>query len=960
MLQLRSTPRIHRHTLACSWVALAFAVTSACSDGGGETGSTAAKTDSGGTDGGGIVFGDSGGGGVDVAADGAVNLDATADAAADTAADVVDPGNGCDFPAAPQDGEAGASCVDNTDCDSGFCAKTADGGRCTRTCTECCPTGWGCQQAPGNDAVYVCLPRLEALCLPCSDDAACEARNPGALCVRYDDGAAHFCGGVCKIAADCPAGYDCADAKGTSGAAKQCVLKTGLCACGTVAIAEGLASLCELKNASGLCAGARTCSADGLAACDAPVPADESCNGKDDDCDGDTDEGVGVVACESKNDHGVCKGSATCSAGAAICDAAVPAAEACNGVDDDCDGATDEGCDDDKDGYCAIGVAIKDLPPSCETEAGCSGAMPPWCSKGIGDCDDADKAIYPSAAETCGNSKDDDCDGKTDAAAADKSPVGCSAFYADGDKDGFGDAKNKACLCAASVGFPVADATDCDDGDLNIKPGAKEICANGKDDDCDGDENQKDAQGCSNYYVDLDGDGYGTGAATCLCAAKDDLKALAGGDCDDKVKAVYPTAKEVCNGKDDNCEGTTDEEGAEGCKAWFVDTDKDGWGDAAKSACLCGASGLYVTLQVGDCNDGNPVVHKGMAELCYDNIDNDCDSDTDEEDGKGCIDFYYDGDKDGYGDNSKKKCLCDKGAAAGYTASKGTDCDDTTGAISPDVKEICDGKDNDCDGNTDGGCDKDGDGYCDESKTTVGNPPACPKGGGDCNDDPNSGGSGIYPGAVEICNGKDDNCAAGNDEGCDVDNDGYCSKAKIVVGNPSVCAKGGGDCNDGDKAINPGATEICNDKDDNCSAGIDEGCDDDNDGYCDKAMTIVGKPKTCLSGGGDCCDLDNSTKPGQTGWFTSANQCAGFDYNCSGSAEQENTVLAKPKHICEGFLCLDKAECVADPKGWETSAPACGKSGTWVDDYQWNGSLQVPLVNTCKTSVTSQKTQRCH
>ena len=895
---------------------------------------------------------DSGGGG------GTDETDATVE---DTA-----PNGLCEFPANPAKGEAGAPCSDNSECDSSFCATTTDGGRCTLTCTDCCPTGWGCQQAPGKDAVYVCLPRLEALCLPCVADDECESRNKGALCLSYEAGTAHFCGGGCNSDGDCPSGYECKDSKGTAGQAKQCVRKSGLCECGKSAIAQGMPSLCIVSNADGTCEGARVCSAEGLSACDAQTPTAESCNGKDDDCDGQTDEDVGAKACEITNEFGTCKGTSTCEAGAAPCTAQTPAAEACNGKDDDCDGKTDEGCDDDNDGYCADGIAITDLPEACNQPGGCGDAtMPTWCSKGIHDCDDGDKAVFPGAAEACGNNKDDDCDGQTDLPGKAKdgsvvAPTGCKPFYADADKDGYGDATKSACLCVADLAFPLQDTKDCDDNDGNVKPGVQEVCGNGKDDDCDGDQNQKDAKGCTNFYADKDGDTYGAGDPQCLCAPKEDYKATAKGDCDDSKTAVSPAATESCNGKDDNCNGDTDEEGAQDCKTWYVDGDKDGYGDPAKSGCFCGATGLFATLQAGDCNDGNPQIHEGLTELCNDSIDNNCNGSTDEENAKNCTDWYLDSDKDGYGDTSNKKCLCDKGDVPGYTVSKGTDCDDSNSTISPEAKEICDGKDNDCDNSVDTGCDADGDGYCDGTKTTVGKPASCPKGGGDCNDDPTNGGKTIYPGATEICDGKDNNCSAGVDEGCDDDSDGYCDKNKTLVGSPAICPKGGGDCADSDKTINPGATEICNNKDDNCAGGVDEGCDDDKDGYCDKAMTVVGTPTVCSKGGGDCCDLDSDAYPGQTSWFTSANKCANFDYDCSNAAEKQFTVLAAAKHICEGFLCVNKAECIADPAGWQNAAPNCGASATWITDYQWNGSLTLPLVNTCKTSVTSQKTQGCH
>ena len=74
----------------------------------------------------------------------------------------------------------------------------------------------------------------------------------------------------------------------------------------------------------------------------------------------------------------------------------------------------------------------------------------------------------------------------------------------------------------------------------------------------------------------------------------------------------------------------------------------------------------------------------------------------------------------------------------------------------------------------------------------------------------------IHPGAIEICNGVDDNCDGNIDEGFDQDGDGYTS-----------CA---GDCNNVNPAIHPGAVEICNGIDDNCNGLVDEGGFPDTDG----------------------------------------------------------------------------------------------------------------------------------
>ncbi|MGD2249191.1 MAG: MopE-related protein [Candidatus Methanofastidiosia archaeon] len=115
------------------------------------------------------------------------------------------------------------------------------------------------------------------------------------------------------------------------------------------------------------------------------------------------------------------------------------------------------------------------------------------------------------------------------------------------------------------------------------------------------------------------------------------------------------------------------------------------------------------------------------------------------------------------------------------------DCDDDNSRVHPGAEEVCDQKDNNCNGVIDEGFDTDNDGY-----TTC---------QGDCDDD----NSQVHPGAEEVCDQKDNNCNGEIDEGFDTDNDGY-----------TTCQ---GDCNDTNSQIHPGAEEPC-DTDYNCDGDI--------------------------------------------------------------------------------------------------------------------------------------------
>ncbi|MBM4345976.1 MAG: putative metal-binding motif-containing protein, partial [Deltaproteobacteria bacterium] len=471
------------------------------------------------------------------------------------------------------------------------------------------------------------------------------------------------------------------------------------------------------------------------------------------------------------------------------------AKEVCDGANNDCKNGTDDGCDDDGDGYCDGGLMITSAATCAKSKKPAPGALLPG-----DDCDDANAAMGPGNTEVC-DGADNNCNTTVD--------EGC-----DDDNDNF---------CEAGmtlVGTPstcTAGGGDCNDTDGLIKPGGNEVCSTTYDDNCNGQTNEQGAAGCTNYYLDNDGDGYGQASYQCWCAPQGNYKATKAGDCDDTSATVYPgAANETCDGKDNNCNLTIDE----GC-----DDDKDSYCDGGlmiTSAATCAKSkkpAPGALLPGDDCDDNAKDIYPGVAELC-DAVDNNCDGKTDE---------LCDADGDGYCDKKKpivgNPPVCSKG---------GGDCDDTTSAVSPGVQETCDSKDNNCNGQTDEagatGCknyyfDGDMDGYGTPSSYLC----LCAPGGKfnstnttDCDDTCPT----CAPGKPELCDDKDNSCGSGVDEGCNADGDKYCTSAKVTIGKPAVCTMGGGDCNDANASMFPGALESCNNADENCNGVTDENASD--------------------------------------------------------------------------------------------------------------------------------------
>ena len=858
----------------------------------------------------------------------------------------------------PGQGEAGYPCDDDDQCNSGYCVLTADGSKCTVECLDECPFGWQCvlHQASLPDEVYICAPAHMNLCRPCrhSSDCATNGVDAGDLCIPLGP-EGNFCGGDCSAGLPCQEGYGCQEVDSVGGqTGSQCIPANGLCECSEWFGLDGASTDCYVENEAGVCWGERGCAAGGLSECSAPTPQLEACDGEDNDCDEQIDEDTGGAECSIDNEHGSCPGILECDDAELKCVGKTPDPEACDGKDNDCDGETDEEFPDtDGDGLADCMEADKDGDLVVDGEDNCPGLYNPgqedFDLDGAGDacdldddndmsaddedCDPLDPTVHPGAEEIC-DGKDNDCDLMLDEGHLDTDTDGYKdCVDDDDDNDGFVDQID--CDPLAAANHPGAPEL-CDGVDNNCNNQIDEIfddadgdgVADCLDDDTDGDGAPNETDNCPGTpnpeQADLDGDGAGD-----ACDSDRDGDGIPNG-LDNCADIFNPLQADPDNdGLGDACDDDTDGDGAPNEADNCPDATNPGQenldGDGAGDACDDDDDGDGVD----DNNDNCPMTNNqtqldtdndGIGDACEADKDGDLVPDVDDN----CPDTFNPGqqdlDEDGAGDT------CDDD-------DDGDDVDDTDDNCSMVPNPQQENLDNDelgdaCD------TDLDGDGIANglDNCPVVFNPTQSDvdsdESGDACDDDDDGDGdpddedcapleSVINHMAVEKCNGIDDDCSGLADDGLGTVTCGlgecqhiedYCQNGETFIcdpfqgAGPEVCDGLDNDCDGktddelGQTTCGQGvcfhtvqncdvgqavqcdpfqgaANEICDGKDNDCNGLPDDGLGTTTCGLGKCQHTII----NCINGQPQSCDPMAGAED---------EVCDGKDNNCNGEVDE--------------------------------------------------------------------------
>ncbi len=580
---------------------------------------------------------------------------------------------------------------------------------------------------------------------------------------------------------------------------------------------EGLqvGTLCSIGQGACEAHGALGCGVGGAVVCSAAAvaPTSENCDGRDNDCDGRVDEDIRqpcYTGPPGTAEVGACRpGRTECVEGTIgrCLEQVVPRdeAEACDGVDDDCDGAVDE--------------TVVGLPCYPGADAWLTAPMTA-CRAGTQSCGDGEiscvGARLPDDVDGC-NGVNDDCDGEVD--------EDCDCVAGE--------------PCAGGAGVCVPGTQACDGPTLVACDGrvvAQAETCNGRDDDCDGEVDEDAAAVCE-----------GSAIGVCRPGARQCADGVLGEVCVGRVEAI---AAEACDGRDDDCDGAVDEAFPELGAACSV-----GIGACRRS----GVQACRPDGSIGCDVSPGPV----GAETCN-GADDDCDGATDEGADVPC-----------WPDPNATAAPCRQGVRACVGGVLAAMC---TGGQGP-VAEICGNEiDEDCDGAADDGC------VCTEGERRPCGAGAnvCQPGEQTCRSNAWSACQGIVYGVPEVCDGVDNDCDGQTDEDLMPER---CYDGPAGTEGTGICRAGTRTCTNGAPGAcvgqrRPLDEDLCNGDDDDCDGLTDE------DGVGEETVACdTGRPGLCALGSAQCaatgtieCITAHQSIPDDV--------CDGQDQDCDGFADE--------------------------------------------------------------------------